>query len=100
MPTLKDRADGLALWVTEVTNEGENVADIVDRLVAADRGALFWQIAQMVLPRDQVDRIEHMAAHLISRGYNPDPDEFEPADATPAPTRPPLKRIKGGASGG
>lgn len=77
MSTLNDRAEGLALWVKE---GGAEPAEIAERLIEADRGALFWQIAQMVLPRADVERIEHMTAHLISRGYNPDPDEFEGAE--------------------
>lgn len=68
MSTLKDRAAGLTLWVTE----GAKPADVAERLVAADRDAQFWNIARMLLPADTISRIEHATTHLMAHGYNPD----------------------------
>ena len=77
MPTLKDRADGIALWITESTGcDHESVSDIIERMVETDRGALYWQIARRVLPADQIERIESLTSHLIENGYRPDPDEL------------------------
>lgn len=68
MPTLNERAAGLSLWAIE----GATREEVAEKLVELDQDAMFWRIAQMTLPSEQIERIEHMARHLVANGYNPD----------------------------
>lgn len=65
MSTLKNNAEGIALWVREHASPDE----IISKMVADDRDALFWHVACMHLPREVVERIEHMATHLVANGF-------------------------------
>lgn len=67
MSTLQQRAEGLELWATE----GATPQEVASKLIELDRDALNWHVARMVLPRDQIERMEHMAMHLIANGYEP-----------------------------
>lgn len=66
MATLEDRAEGLALWAQDTPTDV-----VTAKMAELDRDALFWRIACMTLAREQIDRIEHMARHLIANGYTP-----------------------------